>query len=70
MLVIHTVLLEGGITQIRKDQNSKEIKWNQMTQQKKENISETYVQFPTETEWKITFNFQVISLIDLTVKHL
>lgn len=41
-----------------------------MTQQKKENISETYVQFPTETELKITFNFQVISLIDLTVKHL
>lgn len=41
-----------------------------MTQEKKENISGTYVQLLTETEFKITLNFQVISFINLTVKQL
>lgn len=41
-----------------------------MTQEKKENISGTYVQLPTETEFKMNLNFQVISFINLTVKQL
>ena len=61
-------LLEKGRIQTEKDLNPKDMGYSQMAQEKNENISRTEVQ-PVETKFRMTFNFQVVPFINLTVIH-